>query len=38
LLPAVRLQAAADFRPTPKLRVTMRPAEGMPMTISRRAA
>jgi cytochrome P450 len=38
LLPAVQLRAAADFRPTPKLRVTMRPAEGMPMTIARRPA
>jgi cytochrome P450 len=38
LLPAVHLDAAAGFRPTPKLRVTMRPAEGMPMTMARRAA
>jgi cytochrome P450 len=38
LLPAVQLHAAADFRPTLKLRVTMRPAEGMTMRIARRAA
>jgi cytochrome P450 len=36
LLPAFRLAAAPDFVPTPKLRVTMRPAEGMPMRIERR--
>ena len=38
LLPAVRLTVPADFRPTPKLRVTMRPAEGMPMRVEHRAA
>ena len=38
LLPAARLTAAPDFKPTPKLRVTMRPAEGMPMRVERRAA
>jgi cytochrome P450 len=38
LLPAVHLHAEPDFRPTPKVRVTMRPAEGMPMTVQKRAA
>ena len=38
LLPAARLSTAPDFKPTPKLRVTMRPAEGMLMTIEQRAA
>ena len=38
LLPATRLSAAAGFKPTPKLRVTMRPAEGMPMQLNKRAA
>jgi cytochrome P450 len=38
LLPTAHLHADPDFRPTPKLRVTMRPAEGMPMTVLRRAA
>jgi cytochrome P450 len=38
LLPAVHLRADPQFRPTPKLRVTMRPAEGMPMTVLPRAA
>jgi cytochrome P450 len=38
LLPAVHLHADPDFRPTPKLRVTMRPAEGMPMTVAPRPA
>jgi cytochrome P450 len=38
LLPAAHLHAEPDFRPTPKLRVTMRPAEGMPMTVLPRAA
>ena len=38
LLPAVHLHADPAFRPTPKLRITMRPAEGMPMTVSPRAA
>ncbi len=38
LLPRVHLSAAPGFKPTPKLRVTMRPAEGMPMRVTRRAA
>ena len=37
LLPAIKLESAPDFTPTPKLRVTMRPAEGMPMRVYRRA-
>ena len=37
LLPATKLEAAPDFTPTPKLRVTMRPAEGMPMRVYPRA-
>jgi cytochrome P450 len=37
LLPVVHLQTASDFRPTPKVRVTMRPAEGMIMTLQQRA-
>jgi cytochrome P450 len=36
LLPAFHLAAAPGFVPTPKLRVTMRPAEGMPMRIEPR--
>jgi cytochrome P450 len=36
VLPAIRLRAPADFVPTPKLRVTMRPAEGMRMRLSHR--
>jgi cytochrome P450 len=36
LLPSFRLTAAPDFVPTPKLRVTMRPAEGMTMRIDAR--
>ena len=36
LLPSARLSVSPAFRPTPKLRVTMRPAEGMPMRIERR--
>ncbi len=36
LLPAVRAEAQRGFVPTPKLRVTMRPAEGMMMQIYRR--
>jgi cytochrome P450 len=36
LLPRMRLDAQPDFTPTPKLRVTLRPAEGMPMTVSHR--
>lgn len=38
LLPAVHLASQPGFTPTPKLRVTMRPAEGMRMTVSPRAA
>ena len=38
LLPAIHLSAAPGFKPTPKLRVTMRPAEGMPMRVEHRAA
>ena len=38
LLPAAHLSAAPGFKPTPKLRVTMRPAEGMPMRVEHRAA
>ena len=38
LLPAARLTVPPAFEPTPKLRVTMRPAEGMPMRVERRAA
>ena len=38
LLPSARLSAEPSFVPTPKLRVTMRPAEGMPMRVKRRAA
>ena len=37
LLPGTRLQAEPGFKPTPKLRVTMRPAEGMPMRAMKRA-
>ena len=37
LLPAARLSVAAGFKPTPRLRITMRPAEGMPMRVERRA-
>jgi cytochrome P450 len=36
LLPAFRLSSAPGFVPTPKLRVTMRPAEGMPLRIEAR--
>ena len=36
LLPAVRLSVPANFKPTPKLRVTMRPTEGMTMRIEKR--
>jgi cytochrome P450 len=36
LLPFVRLQCPPEFRPTPKVRVTMRPAEGMIMTLQQR--
>ncbi len=36
LLPAARLSVEPGFMPTPKLRVTMRPAEGMPMRLHRR--
>ena len=38
LLPAFHLAAEAGFVPTPKLRVTMRPAEGMPLRLTPRAA
>ena len=38
LLPAARLTVPDAFKPTPKLRVTMRPAEGMTMRVERRAA
>ncbi len=38
LLPAARLAVPHSFTPTPKLRITMRPAEGMEMTVHRRAA
>lgn len=36
ILPHLRAKARPGFQPTPKLRVTMRPAEGMPMAISAR--
>jgi cytochrome P450 len=36
LLPAARLEADQGFVPTPKVRVTMRPAEGMRMTLRKR--
>jgi cytochrome P450 len=36
LLPVARLVAKGGFKPTPKIRVTMRPAEGMPMTLKKR--
>jgi cytochrome P450 len=38
LLPAFRLSADPAFTPTPKLRVTMRPAEGMPLRLQQRKA
>ncbi len=38
VLPGARLSAEPGFKPTPKLRITMRPAEGMPMQVHRRAA
>jgi cytochrome P450 len=38
LLPVAHLASEPDFRPTPKLRITMRPAEGMPLTVRKRAA
>jgi cytochrome P450 len=38
LLPYAKLTAEPDFIPTPKLRITMRPAEGMPMRLERRLA
>jgi cytochrome P450 len=38
LMPKVHLASKPGFTPTPKLRVTMRPAEGMPMTMVKRAA
>jgi cytochrome P450 len=37
LLPVAHLEAPAGFKPTPKVRVTMRPAEGMPMRLRKRA-
>ncbi len=37
LLPAARLSVPSGFTPTPKLRVTMRPAEGMTMKFHKRA-
>ena len=36
LLPGARLSVAPEFVPTPNLRITMRPAEGMPMRLQRR--
>jgi cytochrome P450 len=36
LLPSIHATSQPDFKPTPKLRVTMRPAEGMPMRVYRR--
>jgi cytochrome P450 len=36
LLPAVHLRAKPGYVPVPKSRITMRPAEGMPMTIVHR--
>jgi cytochrome P450 len=36
LLPHAKLSAEPDFKPTPKLRITMRPAEGMPMKFEKR--
>ena len=33
LLPSVDLRCAAGFEPTPKLRLTLHPAEGMPMRV-----
>ena len=38
LLPSARLSVDPGYMPTLKLRVTMRPGEGMPMRVSRRAA
>jgi cytochrome P450 len=38
LLPKIHLASKPGFTATPKLRVTMRPAEGMPMTMVKRAA
>lgn len=37
ILPRLRLSARPGFVPTPKLRVTMRPAEGMAMRLSHRS-
>jgi cytochrome P450 len=36
ILPTLRLSVDPAFRPTPRLRVTMRPAQGMPMRVRRR--
>lgn len=36
LLPAIRVQVNPDYVPVPKVRITMRPAEGMPVTIEKR--
>jgi cytochrome P450 len=36
LLPKIHLDSKPGFTPTPKLRVTMRPAEGMPMMMVKR--
>ena len=38
LLPAVRLSLRDGYRPEPRLRVTLRPAAGMPMCLARRAS
>lgn len=38
LLPVAHLSADPDFEPTPRVRVTTRPAEGMAMTLFKRAA
>lgn len=37
LLPTVDLRCAKDLKPTPKLRLTLHPAEGMPMRMHARA-
>ncbi len=37
LLPRVRLSASADLQPLPKMKLTTRPADGMPLSVSRRA-
>jgi cytochrome P450 len=38
LLPAIRLGLRAGYTPEPRLRVTLRPAAGMPMRLERRAS